>query len=105
MNKFSELSKEEMLDVCQIINPDTKWKFFQLLNNDGKGTDDCYEFIADDLSILQFNVHQNKEQELRFYYKVDIDGDIFYTGLQILKKSEDKINFYLTSFIKNGKNL
>ena len=64
-----------MLKICEIVNPDTKWKFHQLLDNDGKGTDDCYEFLADDKSCIQFNVHKSSNNEIRSYLKGDWDND------------------------------
>jgi hypothetical protein len=75
MNKYSKLSKEQMLNICKLINPDCKWEFNQLLNNDGKGTDDCYEFLGDDESCIQFNIHQSAEDEIRCYLKGNWDDD------------------------------
>jgi hypothetical protein len=75
MNKYSKLSIEQMLSICKLINPDCKWEFNQLLDNDGKGTDDCYEFVADDGSCIQFNIHQPAEDEIRCYLKGNWDDD------------------------------
>ena len=99
MNKYSELSKKQMLEVCEIVNPDTEWSFFQILDNDGKGTDDCYEFTAKDNSIAQFNIHQGQDDELRFYLKGDIDnGDIS----DLLKIPKNNIEFEkITEFLDN----
>jgi len=101
MNKYSKLSKEQMLKVCEIINPDTEWSFLQILDNDGKGTDDCYEFTATDESIAQFNIHQSEDDELRFYLKGDIDeGDIS----DLLKIPENNIEFEkITEFLNSVK--
>jgi uncharacterized membrane protein YhaH (DUF805 family) len=88
-----------MLEVCEIVNPDTEWSFFQILDNDGKGTDDCYEFTAKDNSIAQFNIHQGQDDELRFYLKGDIDnGDIS----DLLKIPKNNIEFEkITEFLDN----
>ena len=75
MNKYSKLSKEKKLAVCCIIKPEAKWYFHQLLDNDGKGTDDCYEFLNDQEDIIQFNIHQPADDEIRCYLSGDIDND------------------------------
>lgn len=75
MNKYSKLSKDQMLNICKLINPDCKWEFNQILDNDGKGTDDCYEFLGDDESCIQFNIHQPAEDEIRCYLKGNWDDD------------------------------
>ena len=46
MNKYKNLNEEEMLGICYIINSSASWHFNQLLDNDGNGTDDCYEFLS-----------------------------------------------------------
>jgi len=75
MNKYSNFSEDEMLGTCYIINPNAKWHFNQLLDNDGKGTDDCYEFLSDHEDIIQFNIHQPSDDEIRCYLGGDIDND------------------------------
>ena len=75
MNKYSHLSRVQMLEVCSIIHPETIWEFYQYLDNDGKGGDDCFEFTAKDQSIIQFNIHQPEHDEIRFYLKGDYDND------------------------------
>ena len=50
MNKYSHLNRVQMLEICKIIHPDTLWEFFQYLDNDGEGGDDCFEFTAKDQS-------------------------------------------------------
>ena len=75
MNKYSKLSKEEKLAVCCIINSEAKWYFHQLLDNDGNGTDDIYEFLNDYDDIVQFNVHRTSDDEIRCYLSGDIDND------------------------------
>jgi hypothetical protein len=101
MNKYSKLTKEQMIKVCEIINPNTEWSFFQILDNDGKGTDDMYEFTATDESIAQFNIHQSEDDELRFYLAGDIDnGDIS----DALKIPENNIEFEkITEFLNSLK--
>ena len=98
-----------MLEVCEIINPDTKWSFFQILDNDGKGTDDCYEFTAKDNSIAQFNIHQGQDDELRFYLKGDIDNGDISDLLKIPKNNVEyeKITEFLDSInvAQNNSNL
>ncbi len=74
-NKYSYLSQEQMLEVCNLINPNTKWEFHQYLDNDGKGGDDCYEFLGKDESCIQFNIHQAEDDEIRCYLKGDWDND------------------------------
>ena len=66
MNKYTNVSQEEMLAVCCIINSEAEWYFNQLLDNDGKGTDDCYEFLSDQEDIVQFNIHQIKSYDRLF---------------------------------------
>tara|TARA_B100000035_G_scaffold224795_1_gene193270 strand:- start:254 stop:955 length:702 start_codon:yes stop_codon:yes gene_type:complete len=75
MNKYTNLSQEEMLAVCCIINPEAEWYFNQLLDNDGKGTDDCYEFLSDQEDIIQFNIHQTADDEIRCYLSGNVDID------------------------------
>ena len=75
MNKYTNMSEDEMLGVCYIINPNAKWHFNQLLDNDGNGTDDCYEFLSDHDDIIQFNIHQSVDDEIRCYLGGDIDND------------------------------
>ena len=75
MNKYSKLSKEEKLAVCCIINSEAKWYFHQLLDNDGNGTDDIYEFLNDYDDIVQFNVHRTSDDEIRCYLSSDFDND------------------------------
>ena len=100
MNKFSKLTKEEMINVLSIIHPDTNWKFGQELDNDGKGTDStdmCIEFIGEDTSCGQFNIHQNEEDSLRFYYKMGVeDFDISEEkGESMLENEMENINDFL----------
>lgn len=103
MNKYSKLSKEQMLKVCEIIHPDTEWAFFQILDNDGKGTDDCYEFTATDESIAQFNIHQSEDDEMRFYPQGDIDCE-FYSEINNPDYVEfKKITEFLNSVNKPSK--
>ena len=52
-----------MLEICKIIHPDTIWEFFQYLDNDGEGGDDCLEFTAKDQSCIQFYYHQPVDDE------------------------------------------
>ena len=75
MNKYSFLSKEQMLHICKLIHNETVWNFFQYLDNDGKGNDDCFEFTSSDGSCIQFNVHQPEHDEIRCYLKGDWDND------------------------------
>jgi hypothetical protein len=75
MNKYSKLTENQMLNICKLINPDCNWEFHQLLDNDGKGTDDCYEFVGDDESCIQFNIHQSTDDEIRCYLKGNWDND------------------------------
>jgi hypothetical protein len=98
MNKYSKLNKEELLEVCKIIHPDTQWKFFQVVDEEGNN----HEFIGDDESILQFNLLEDETDELRFYYKGDIDGDLFDIGEDMVRNSEDKINDYLYRLINKN---
>lgn len=103
MNKYSKLSKEQMLKVCEIINPDTEWSFLQILDNDGKGTDDCYEFTATDESIVQFNIHQSEDDEMRYYPLGDIDCE-FYSEINNPDYVEfKKITEFLNSVNKPSK--
>ena len=103
MNKYSKLSKEQMLNICKLINPDCKWEFNQLLDNDGKGTDDCYEFLGDDESCIQFNIHQPAEDEIRCYLKGNWDDDEIpvdkielvnnFLGIEtVINKQDTKVN-------------
>lgn len=75
MNKYKNLSEEEMLGVCNIINTNASWSFHQLLDNDGNGTDDCYEFLSDQEDIVQFNIHQSSDDEIRCYLGGNVDND------------------------------
>jgi hypothetical protein len=103
MNKYSKLSKVQMLNICKLINPDCKWEFNQLLDNDGKGTDDCYEFLGDDESCIQFNIHQPAEDEIRCYLKGNWDDDEIpvdkielvnkFLGIEtVINKQDTKVN-------------
>ena len=64
-----------MLEICKLINPNAEWNFFQYLDNDGKGSDDSYEFVGNDESCIQFNIHQAEDDEIRCYLKGDWDND------------------------------
>mgnify|MGYP000120583005 FL=1 len=75
MNKYKNLNEEEMLGICYIINSSASWHFNQLLDNDGNGTDDCYEFLSNQEDIIQFNIHQSSDDEIRCYLGGDIDND------------------------------
>ena len=90
-NKYSELSQEQMLHICKLINPTAEWKFFQYLDNDGKGGDDCYEFLSDDESCIQFNIHQSQDDEIRCYLKGDWEND------EVPENKIEVINNYLES--------
>jgi hypothetical protein len=74
-NKYSNLSKEQMLEVCKLINPHTQWEFHQILDNDGIGTDDMYEFLAHDESIIQINIHQPSNNAILCYLHGDVDNE------------------------------
>jgi hypothetical protein len=89
MNKYSKLNNEQMLEICKIINPDANWEFNQLLDNDGKGTDNCFEFLSDDESCIQFNVHQTENDEIRCYLKGDWEND------NVPKDKIELINLYI----------
>jgi hypothetical protein len=80
MNKYSNLSKDQMLEVCKIIHPDVNWKFHQIRDQNGEGTDDSVEFIDDDGdddgAYLGFCIHRPPNQEIiYFYFKEDFDND------------------------------
>lgn len=70
MNKYSSLSQKQMLEICEIINPDTKWSFFQFSKEDN-----MYEFLGEDESCIQFNVKSSKDDEIRCYLKGNWDDD------------------------------
>ena len=85
-----------MISVLNILHPDTEWKFNQELDNDGKGTDTCIEFLGKDTSCAQFNIDQDEDDELRFYYKMDDDFDYSETeGESMLKKKTGDIDDFL----------
>lgn len=93
MNKYSKLNKDELLEVCKIIHPDTQWRFHQLIDNDGKGTDQCYEFLGNDCSIIQFNIHQSEYDVLRFFKQ---NGEkLWEIGEETLKFFDNDIDDYL----------
>lgn len=98
MNKYSKLNKEELLEICKIIHPETKWEFRLVVDEEGN----CHDYIGDDESILQFNLLEDETDELRFYYKGDIDGDLFDIGEDMVRNSEDKINDYLYRLINKN---
>jgi len=75
MNNYSKLTKEQMLDICNLISPDSKWELNQILDNDENGTDDIHEFVGNDESIMQFNIHRDSKDEIRCYLKGDIEND------------------------------
>ena len=72
MNKYSKLSKEQMLEVCKLINPDGNWKFHEILD---EGFDETFEFLSDDESCIQFNINRTEEDEIRCYLKGDWEND------------------------------
>ena len=65
--------------------------FFQYLDNDGKGGDDCFEFTAKDQSCIQFNIHQPEDDEIRCYLRGDWDND------EVPEDKIDMIDTYLSS--------
>lgn len=93
MNKYSELNKEQRLEICKMIHPDTQWRFHQLIDNDGKGTDECYEFLGNDGSIIQFNIHQSEFDVLRFYKQSG--EELLEIGEETLKFFDNEIDDYL----------
>jgi hypothetical protein len=103
MNKYSKLSKEELLKICKIIHPRTQWNFNTIVDHDGnlhKTIEDgvsikAYEFFGDDDSIMQFETSENKDDVVTFFYKGNLDGQLFDAGLEMVKNSEDKINTHL----------
>jgi hypothetical protein len=48
------------------------------------------------------NLLEDETDELRFYYKGDIDGDLFDIGEDMVRNSEDKINDYLYRLINKN---
>ncbi len=99
MNRYSELSKDEMLEICKLINPACKWEFHQVLDNDGNGTDDCYEFVSDDESCIQFNIQQSSDDEIRCYLKGNFDND------EIPTDKIKLVNLFLESNKNASKNI
>ena len=96
MNKYSDLTKDQMISVLNILHSDTEWKFNQELDNDGKGTNTCIEFLGKDTSCAQFNIDQDEDDELRFYYKMDDDFDYSETeGESMLEKKTGDIDDFL----------
>lgn len=96
MNKYSELSRNQMIEILNIIHPDTVWKFSQELDNNEKGTDTCIEFLGQDTSCAQFNIDQNEEDSFIFWYKMDDDFDTSEEeGKSILEKKEGDIDAFL----------
>ena len=91
MNKYSHLNRVQMLEICKIIHPDTIWEFFQYLDNDGEGGDECFEFTAKDQSCIQFNIHQPEDDEIRCYLRGDWDND------EVPEDKIDMIDTYLSS--------
>ena len=91
MNKYSKLNKQDLLEICKIIHPETNWKFLHVIDEE----DNCHEYIGDDESIIQFNLLEDESDELRFYYKGDYEGELMVEGEEMVKNSEDKINQYI----------
>lgn len=106
MNRYSQLSQEQMLDICKILDPDIEWSLNQILDNNGKGTDDCYEFIGTDGSCIQINIHQNEDDELRFYAKGNFDDDIYplITDTSTRSIEMEKITEYLDNLSATSTN-
>jgi hypothetical protein len=84
MNKYSKLSKDQMLNICKLINTDCEWEFNQILDNDGKGTDDCYQFLGEDeydYSYIFFYIHRPEEDEIKCY----LNGNWYYGEIPVDK--------------------
>lgn len=103
MNKYSSLSQKQMLEICEIINPDTKWsfsQFFKLKKHTIMGT---AEFLGEDESCIQFNVNESKDDEIRCYLKGNWDDDF------VPENKINAINLYLqqnspSEYLKNELN-
>lgn len=98
MNKYSSLSQKQMLEICEIINPDTKWSFYQYSE-----PDKTYEFLGEDESCIQFNVNESKDDEIRCYLKGNWDDDF------VPVNKINAINLYLqqnspSEYLKNELN-
>ena len=81
-NKYSNLSKEQMLEVCKLINPHTQWEFHQYCEEDG-----MYEFLSpdyledfdgveppEDKKCIQFSIHQPSFNAIQCFSRGDWDN-------------------------------
>jgi hypothetical protein len=107
MNKYSKLSRDQMIEVLNILHPNTTWKFHQELVNE-KGTNTTIEFLGQDTSCAQFNIDRNEQDSLRFYYKMEDDFDTSEKeGKSMLEKKEVEIDKFLnqSNGVKEENNL
>jgi hypothetical protein len=94
MNKYSKLSRDQMIEVINILHPNTTWKFHQELVNE-KGTDTTIEFLGQDTSYAQFNIDRNEQDSLRFYYKIEDDFDYSEKEESMLQTKQGDIDYFL----------
>ncbi|MDA9267169.1 hypothetical protein N9P66_02245 [Salibacteraceae bacterium] len=94
MNKYSKLSRSQMIDVLNILHPDTVWKFNQELDNGDSGI--MTEFLGEDTSCAQFSTLLKEEESLSFYYNMDDDWDTAEKeGKLMLEIKEGEIDKFL----------
>ncbi|EEB08631.1 calcineurin regulatory subunit [Schizosaccharomyces japonicus yFS275] len=73
MNLSGSIDREEFLSIPSIASNPLATRLFAVVDEDGGGDVDFQEFLN---SLSVFSVHGNKEEKLRFAFKIyDIDRD------------------------------
>lgn len=104
MNKYCDLNKEELLEICNIIHPHTNWKLYEEIPKSIDDFEGKYKFMGSDNSIIEFDITPfggglKKELEpffqekILFSYKGDKNNKTI--ADKMVRYSEHKINDYL----------
>ena len=104
MNKYCDLNKEELLDICNIIHPDTNWELYEEITKPLEDNVGGYKFMGSDNSIIEFDIKPFGgglkielepffQKKIFFSYKGDENN--LAIGDKMVRYSEHKINDYL----------
>lgn len=89
MNKYCNLSKDELLEICKIIHSDTEWTELSRTPYDA-----VFEGVDNSFLVFRFEPIDG-EDEIEFFLLGHENGEIYNIGKEMLEESEDKINMYL----------
>ncbi|MDR9397721.1 hypothetical protein [Salibacter sp.] len=85
MIKHSTFNQEELIEICKLIYPNTEWRFCAKIDQNDNLHKDIkaeinlkkYKYLGGDDSIIIIEINEGKFIGLKFYYKGNLNGEIY----------------------------